>query len=111
MAMRWLSGVALVLGLALGVSVWMWQQAVARANAAEASLLQREQSVVQKQQTVTASESVEAALKRHEQSLVEKHRPTVVKLCQQFSIDRPVNAQTMDELMRPLVGLVAGLSK
>jgi Tfp pilus assembly protein PilE len=47
--MRWISGVVLALGLlALVVSTWMWQQAVARSQAAgeaEAELQQREQAL------------------------------------------------------------------
>jgi hypothetical protein len=71
--------------LALGVSVYTWQQADARA---------------------------EAALQRREKALVDKHRPGVVKFCQDFGIkEPPEDAQTIDELLAPLGGLFDGMSK
>lgn len=84
--MRWLSALALFVSLiALGVSIWMWQQADARA---------------------------EAALQRRERALVDKHRPAVVKMCQDFGLkEPPADAQTLDELLAPMQGLFAGLSK
>jgi hypothetical protein len=110
--MRWLLVVAFALSLAaLAVSVWMWQQAVARADAAEAALQQREYAV-EKPPPVDASAAAEAALLWREQSLVAKHRPTVVKLCRVFGVNVPSSeARTIDELMGPLEGVVAGLSK
>ena len=84
---KWFSGLALALSvLALAVSVWTYQQADARA---------------------------EAALKRRERALVDKHRPDVERLCREFGLkDAPSpDAETVDELLRPLGGLLAGLSK
>jgi hypothetical protein len=84
--MRWLSALALTTGLiALGLSVWMWQQADARA---------------------------EAALQRREKALADKHRPAIVKLCREFGMkESPQDAQTLDDLLAPVQRLLGGLSK
>ena len=68
------------------MSVWTYQQADARA---------------------------EAALKRREKALVDKHRPEVERLCREFGLkdSLPPNADTLDELVRPLGGLFEGLRK
>ena len=86
LAMRWLSVVALAVGLiAVGISTWTWQQADARA---------------------------EAALQRREKALVVKHRPAVVKMCREFGVkEPPADAETLDELMAPVERLLTGLSK
>lgn len=84
--MRWLSGIALAISLAaLGLSLWTWQQADARA---------------------------EAALQRRERTLVENHRPAVIKVCREFGVkEPPANAETLDELLMPLAGLFEGLGR
>jgi hypothetical protein len=105
--MRWFPWVALALSLgALGVSVWKWQQTASRADSAEEALL-REQSLTIHHRPAEP----EVQLRQREQSLVDKHRPTVVKLCRMFGVDPPKDARTIDELMGPLDGIVAGLSK
>ena len=71
--------------VALIVSIWTFQQADARA---------------------------ELALQRREKMLVEKYKPEVDRICQDFGLkERPKDPQTLDELLRPLVGLWTGLSK
>jgi hypothetical protein len=84
---KWLSGLALILSaLALAVSIWTYQQADARA---------------------------EAALKRREKALVEKHRPDIERLCREFGLKEgpPPGAETLNELMDPLGRLLETLSK
>ena len=81
-----MNGLALTLSImALAVSLWTYQQADARAD---------------------------AALQRREKALVDKHRPEVERLCKEFGLTGPpADAQTVDELVRPLGGLVEGLGK
>jgi hypothetical protein len=83
---RWFSRLALAISvLAFALSFWTYQQADARA---------------------------EAALKRREKALVEKYRPEVERICNEFGLkDSPKDAETVDELIRPLGGLFEGLSK
>ena len=84
--MRWFSCLALTLSFAaLGVSLYTWQQADARA---------------------------EAALRRREKALVDKYRPGILKFYKETNMKAPPeDAQTLDELLAPLGKLFEGLSK
>lgn len=84
--MRWFSTLAFIVSLiSLTLSIFIWQQADARAD---------------------------DALRRREKILVEKHRLLVVRWCREFRIKNPPeDAQTLDELLTPLHGLLEGLSK
>lgn len=83
---KWFGGLTLAISvLALAVSIWTYQQADARA---------------------------EAALKRREKAFVEKHRPEVERFCEEFGVEKPPkDAETVDELIRPLGGLIEGIGK
>jgi hypothetical protein len=71
--------------VALLLSVWTYQQADARA---------------------------EAALKRREKAIVDKHRPAVERLCKDMGLKRPrTDAETLDELVEPLARLLEPLDK
>ncbi len=84
---KWLSGLALLVSAAaLALSTWTYQQADARA---------------------------EAALKRREKVLTERYRPEVERLCREFGLKDgpPPDAETLDELVKPLDRLLEPLSK
>jgi hypothetical protein len=83
---KWFSGLALAISVvALAFSIWTYQQADARAD---------------------------AALKRREKALVEKQRPRVERICREFGFkEPPKDAETVDELIEPLGGLFEGLSR
>jgi hypothetical protein len=83
---KWLCVLALVASLAaLSLSAWTYREADARA---------------------------EAAVRRREKALVDEQRPRVERLCHEFGLpDPPPDAQTLDELYRPLGGLLDGLHK
>jgi hypothetical protein len=84
---KWFIGLALVLSaLALSLSIWTHQQADARAQ---------------------------AALKRREKALVDKYRPEVERICREFKLKEspPPDADTLDQLLRPLGPLFQPVSK
>lgn len=84
---KWLTSLAVAFSaLALALSIWNYQQADARAD---------------------------AALKRREKALVQKHRPQVERLCDEFGLKNrpPPDAETFDDLLDPLAPLFEGLSK
>jgi hypothetical protein len=71
--------------IALTVALWTYQQADARA---------------------------EQALQRREKALVERYKLDVFRICEGLRLkDCPKDPQTLDELFRPLGGLLTPLSK
>jgi hypothetical protein len=94
--MRWIAPIALALSLlALGVSVWNWHRAEARAMQAEER----------------AASATEAAIRRHEEATVEKYRPALARLCRDYGLQHPDPPRSVADILIVLFKLLEGFSR